>query len=169
VITDILPPCTSNGSIELPGSSEKTRLEDEQNLRDLEAAHGIAAAGQSDGAPPTRAAAGWRPWKVMIGCFCLTVPTYGLLSSIGLFQTYWHQHMLQGYSESEISWIISVFGFLTCLFASPAGIVFDRYGSAWLLPTGSVAYIVSFIGLTFSSTYQELMGCMTLAGLAAGR
>lgn len=105
----------------------------------------------------------------MIGCFFLTVPIYGLLSSIGLFQTYWHQHMLSAYSESEISWIISVFGFLGCLFASPAGTLFDRYGSAWLLLVGSLVYVAAFVGLAFSSTYGELMGCMMLAGIAAGR
>jgi MFS family permease len=106
---------------------------------------------------------------VVIGCFCLTVPTYGLLSSIGLFQTYWHHHVLRTYSEGDISWIISVFGFLDCLFAAPSGILFDRYGSRWLLPLGCVAYIAAFIGLAFSTTYGQFMGCMALAGIAAGR
>lgn len=100
----------------------------------------------------------------MISCFCLTVPTYGLLSSIGLFQTYWHRHVLRDHSEGDISWIISVFGFLNCLFAAPSGILFDRYGSRWLLPLGCGAYIAAFIGLAFSTTYGQFMGCLALAG-----
>lgn len=106
---------------------------------------------------------------MVIGCFCLTVPTYGLLSSIGLFQTYWYQGMLHDYTESDISWIISIFGFLDCLFAAPAGILFDRHGCGWLLLVGCVAYTVSFIGLAFSNTYGQFMGCMTLAGISACR
>jgi hypothetical protein len=37
---------------------------------------------------PFQLDAGWRPWKVVLGCFFFTIPIYGLLSSIGLFQTY---------------------------------------------------------------------------------
>ncbi|GAB1311311.1 Major facilitator superfamily domain-containing protein [Madurella fahalii] len=148
--------------------TKETRAGAEPGTGDLEAAYGNAPASRPNGSTPSsRIDTGWRPWKVVIGCFFLTVPIYGLLSSIGLFQTYWHEHMLHDHSESEISWIISIFGFLDCLFASPAGILFDRYGSAWLLPVGSVAYIAAFVGLVFSSTYGELMGCMTVAGVAA--
>lgn len=134
---------------------------------DAETANDAAAARPPTAATPPSAQvhATWRAWKVVIGCFCLTLPTYGLLSSIGLFQTYWHRHTLREHSESEIAWIISVFGFLDCLFAAPAGILFDRYGSAWLLPLGSLVYIASFAGLAFASTYAQFMGCMTVAGV----
>jgi hypothetical protein len=40
---------------------------------------------------------------VVLGCFCLTVPTYGLLSAIGLFQTYWHAGILAGHSEGDVA------------------------------------------------------------------
>ncbi|KAG7292200.1 hypothetical protein NEMBOFW57_002235 [Staphylotrichum longicolle] len=68
----------------------------------------------------------WRPWKVALGCFLLTVPTYGLLSAIGLFQTYWRAGLLAGRSEADVAWLTSLFGFLDCLFAAPAGYLFDR-------------------------------------------
>ncbi|KAK3372541.1 major facilitator superfamily domain-containing protein [Podospora didyma] len=110
---------------------------------------------------------GWRPWKVVIGCFCLTVPTFGLLSGISLFQTYWHKYQLHSYTDSEISWIISIFGFLDCFFAAPFGILFDRYGARWLLLVGSMVYVAAFIGLAFSSTYAKFMGCLTVAGISA--
>ncbi|KAK4240654.1 hypothetical protein C8A03DRAFT_41864 [Achaetomium macrosporum] len=133
--------------------------------------HGARAAEASHGGaalpPSTRIDTGWKPWKVVLGCFCLTVPTYGLLSGIGLFQTYWHHAMLRNHSESDISWIISVFGFLNCLSAAPAGILFDRYGSRWLLPLGCAAYVASFIGLACSWTYAQLMACMALAGVTS--
>ncbi|KAK0633455.1 major facilitator superfamily domain-containing protein, partial [Immersiella caudata] len=112
--------------------------------------------------------AGFRPWRVVVGCFCLTVAVYGLLSSIGLFQTYWHEHQLRDKTEGEISWIISVFGFLGCFCGVLAGVLFDRFGIRWLLPLASVAYVLAFVGLAFSRTYGEFMGCFVVAGVAAG-
>ncbi|KAK0612992.1 major facilitator superfamily domain-containing protein [Bombardia bombarda] len=110
---------------------------------------------------------GWRPWKVVIGCFCLTVPVYGLLSSIGLFQTQWKSQQLSDYTDSDIAWIISMFGFLDCFFGAPSGVLFDRYGGRWTLAVGSVLYVGAFIGLAFSTTYGQFMGCMVVAGVAA--
>ena len=118
--------------------------------------------------PITNLDYGWRPWKVVIGAFCLIVPTYGLLSSIGLFQTEWERHQLQGYSKSEISWIISIFGFFGCFFAAPCGILYDRYGPRLLLMAGSTIYVASFIGLAFSSTYGQFMACFIVAGVSSG-
>ncbi|KAK1781094.1 major facilitator superfamily domain-containing protein [Copromyces sp. CBS 386.78] len=109
---------------------------------------------------------GWRPWKVVMGCFCLIVPSYGLLSSIGLFQTEWKQYQLRGYSKSEISWIISIFGFFGCFFAAPCGILYDRYGPRLLLQVGSTIYVASFIGLAFSTTYGQFMACFVVAGIS---
>ncbi|CCC04954.1 hypothetical protein SMACR_04321 [Sordaria macrospora] len=110
---------------------------------------------------------GWRPWKVVIGCFCLILPTYGLLSSIGLFQTEWEQNQLRGYSKSKISWIISIFGFFDCFFAAPCGILYDQFGPRILLFVGSTIYVASFVGLAFSTTYSQFMACFVVAGISA--
>lgn len=65
--------------------------------------------------------------------------------------------MLHKYNtDSDISWIISIFGFLDSFFAVAAGALFDRYGSRWLMPLGCAVYVAAFIGLAFSSTYAQL-------------
>lgn len=115
----------------------------------------------------------WRPWKVVLGCFLLTVPTYGLLSAIGLFQTYWRAGLLAGRSEADVAWLTSLFGFLDCLFAAPAGYLFDRTSAragAWrlLLAAGCAAYAAAFVGLAFCETYAGFVGCVVVAGIAAG-
>jgi MFS family permease len=135
------------------------------------AAYRCSGSRNSSTLPPSylrRLDAGFRPWKVVIGCFCLTVAVYGLLSSIGLFQTYWHGHQLRHKAESEISWVISVFGFLDCFCGVLAGVLFDRFGIRWLLSLASVVYVGAFVGLAFSSTYGQFMGCFVAAGIAAG-
>ncbi|KAK4218773.1 putative transporter [Rhypophila decipiens] len=111
---------------------------------------------------------GLKPWKVVTGSFCIILPTYGLLSSIGLFQTYWKSHVLgSSFTESEISWIISMFGFLVCFFAAPSGILFDRYGHEWLLGISTAVYVGAFFGLSFCSTYGQFMVCLVVAGVSA--
>ncbi|KAK1757689.1 putative transporter [Echria macrotheca] len=128
---------------------------------------GEAAATTAQAETKFKLDAGWRPWRVVIGCFCLSTSIYGLLSSIGLFQTYWLTHQLVGYTEIEVSWIISMFGFLDCFFGGPAGLLFDRFGLRWLLPLSCAIYTASFIGLAFSSTYGQFMGCLVVAGISA--
>ncbi|KAM7193700.1 putative transporter [Rhypophila sp. PSN 637] len=111
---------------------------------------------------------GLKPWKVVAGSFCIILPTYGLLSSIGLFQTYWMGHQLgSSFTESEMSWIISMFGFLVCFFAAPSGILFDRYGHEWLLGISTAVYVGAFVGLSFCSTYGQFMVCLIVAGVSA--
>ena len=127
-----------------------------------------AASSASNNPSPSTPLQRWRPWKVVAGCFWLTVPTYGLLSSIGLLQTYWHTGVLQERSEGDIAWIISLFGFLDCLLAAPAGVLFDLYGTRWLLSLGCATYAAAFVGLAFCTTYAQFVGCMVVAAVAAG-
>jgi len=111
---------------------------------------------------------GPRPWLVILGCFCLSLSVYGLLSAIGLFQTYWAAYQLAGREASEISWIISLFGFAGCFFAAPAGMLFDRYGVGTILAAASTAYVACFVGLAWAETYERLMGWMLVAGVFSG-
>ncbi|KAK5654965.1 hypothetical protein OQA88_6723 [Cercophora sp. LCS_1] len=107
--------------------------------------------------------AGWRPWKVMVGCFYPTVAVYGLLSSIGLFQTYWHKHQLAGYTESDISWIMSMFGFMDCFVGGPAGLVFDRYGT-----TAPTTIAFSIVNQWFREMEGIATGCVTVGAALGG-
>lgn len=111
---------------------------------------------------------GPQPWLAVLGCFCLSLSVYGLLSAIGLFQTYWAAHQLAGREASEISWIISVFGFADCFFAAPAGMLFDRYGAGAILAATSTVYVACFVGLAWAGTHETLIGWMLVAGVSAG-
>jgi MFS family permease len=112
--------------------------------------------------------AGSRSWSIAAGSFCLTITTLGLLSSMGLFQTYWQNHQLSALPKSNIAWIPAVFGFLDAALGMPAGILYDSYGASVLLPISSILYLASFIGLAFASTYAHLMSCFVVAGLSSG-
>ncbi|KAK4150555.1 hypothetical protein C8A00DRAFT_36832 [Chaetomidium leptoderma] len=102
------PPGPATGDPEAAADSNAAHVQPPPLATATSSTSAEAASAQQHQATDT----GWRPWKVALGCFCLTVPTYGLLSGIGLFQTYWRQGLLSDHSEADIAWIISVFGFL---------------------------------------------------------
>ncbi|TPX07019.1 uncharacterized protein E0L32_011087 [Thyridium curvatum] len=103
---------------------------------------------------------------VVVGSFCLTVATYGLMSAMGLCQVYWQEHQLSHLSPTEISWIGSVFAFLDCLLGLPFGLVFDRWGSRFVLPAASVVYWLSLLSLAWCTTYGHFMACFIIAGIS---
>jgi hypothetical protein len=55
---------------------------------------------------------GLKAYSVVLGAWLTLLPASGLLNSTGIFQAWLFQNQLQGYSESHISWIFSVFAFL---------------------------------------------------------
>ncbi|KAK3298989.1 major facilitator superfamily domain-containing protein [Chaetomium fimeti] len=113
---------------------------------------------------------GLRPWKVVLGSFSLTVPTFGLLSAVGLFPTYWRQTVLPHTSEGDAAWIIAVFGFLGCLFAAPAGVLFDRFCSGCPKGEGATPTTIalSVVGQWFDRRKGIATGCVTLGAPLGG-
>lgn len=120
----------------------------------------------------------WSAWIVVLGSVCLTMPTYGLMSAFGLFQVYWETHQLAdyngGHSDTAISWISSLLGFLNCFFGLLSGILIDRVSSSpstrgmiLLLVPSSVVYWAAFLALAWCSTYGQYMACMVVAGIAS--
>lgn len=162
---------THSPSVHHPGGGSGGATDPEAgNATNATVAPETAAATTKEDAANGRATVdyGWTPWSVVVGSFCLTISTYGLLSSIGLFQTYWQEHQLAEESGMNISWIISMFGFLDCFVAAPFGVLFDRYGSKPLLAIGCTVYLSSFVALAFATTYGQFMACFVIAGISAG-
>jgi hypothetical protein len=55
---------------------------------------------------------GLKAYSVVLGAWLILFPASGLLNSTGIFQAWLFEHQLQGYSESKIAWIFSIFAFL---------------------------------------------------------
>lgn len=55
---------------------------------------------------------GLKAYSVVLGAWLTLFPASGLLNSTGTFQAWLFEHQLQGYSESEVAWIFSIFAFL---------------------------------------------------------
>ncbi|KAI0475144.1 major facilitator superfamily domain-containing protein [Xylariaceae sp. FL0804] len=107
-----------------------------------------------------------RSCKVLAGALCLMVPTYGLLSAIGLFQTQLQEHQLSGRAAAarDVSWIVSAFGFLGTFLSFPVGVLYDRLDFRYYLPLSGLAYAAAFLALGWADTYARCLGCFVIAG-----
>ncbi|KAG9241493.1 major facilitator superfamily protein [Calycina marina] len=100
---------------------------------------------------------GARAWTVIFGSFCIISGTFGLISSSGLFLSYWKAHQLAAYSTGAIGWISAVNMFLTLFLGVQIGPLFDRHGPRWLLGAGGVVYVVSLVVMGECTRYWHFM------------
>lgn len=107
---------------------------------------------------------GLKAWLVVFGAFTNLICTFGMMSSVGVFQSYWETHQLSTFTSSTVGWIPSVFVFLNLMLGIQIGPMFDRYGPRWLILIGSIVYIVSFFILAECEEYYQFMLCMSILG-----
>ena len=100
---------------------------------------------------------GPRAWLVIFGSFCIICGTFGLISSVGLFQAYWQAHQLSTYTTRDIGWISAINVFLNLFLGVQIGPLFDRYGPRWLVLAGSVIYVISLVLLAQCVKYWHFM------------
>ena len=102
---------------------------------------------------------GTQAWLVILGSFCIICGTFGLISSVGLFQSYWQANQLSAYSTRDLGWIGAVNVFLTLLLGVQIGPLFDAYGPRWLILSGSVALVVGIVLLAECKVYWHFILC----------
>ena len=100
---------------------------------------------------------GLKAWLVVAGSFSIIAGTFGLISSVGLLQSYWQDHQLSSYTTRDVSWITAVNVFLNLFLGVQIGPLFDRYGPRGLMAVGSVAYVASLVLLAQCRFYWHFM------------
>lgn len=73
---------------------------------------------QEDGGYPD---GGMQAWLVVLGAWCAMIPSMGLLNTIGVLHAWMAEHQLQGYSESNIGWIVSAYAFFLYIGGAQVG------------------------------------------------
>lgn len=107
---------------------------------------------------------GFTAWLVVVGSFAMQACTFGMMSSVGVFQSHWQTHQLASYSPSSIGWISSVFVFLNFALGVQVGPLFDRYGPRFIMGIGSLFYALSIFLLGSCEKYYQFMLCFGLLG-----
>ena len=109
---------------------------------------------------------GLRAYSVVFGSFCGMLAAFGLMNTIGVYQTYISTHQLSSYSDSAVGWIFGLYLFLAFFCGIQIGPVFDAKGPRWLILSGSVCLVGAIMGLaesTSTSTYGCLGKCRSLS------
>ena len=99
---------------------------------------------------------GFRAWLTVLGGFFCCLSSYGWLSSIGVFQTYYQLEKLQTYSASDVSWIVAVQVFSLSVLAPVNGKIFDNYGSRALIIIGTFLHVFGLMMVSISNEYYQI-------------
>ncbi|OQE07423.1 hypothetical protein PENVUL_c013G06052 [Penicillium vulpinum] len=111
---------------------------------------------------------GWRAWGVVLGSWCAMVPSFGLMNTIGVFESWLADHQLRDYSKASIGWIFSLYMFFLYFGSVQVGSLFDAHGLAPLLIPGCVGLVASVMILSVAEEYYQFMlGFSVLGGISS--
>ncbi|KAK9376094.1 major facilitator superfamily domain-containing protein [Lipomyces chichibuensis] len=102
---------------------------------------------------------GRQAWLCVVGGFCSQFCSFGWLNTCGVFQEYYLQHQLKGYSATTVSWISSLQ--MLILFAGGliVGRLFDSYGPRYLLIAGTLLEVGGIMLTSICKTYGPILAC----------
>ncbi|KAF2259934.1 MFS general substrate transporter [Lojkania enalia] len=109
-------------------------------------------------------------WGVILGLWCTSFCSFGWLSSVGVFQEYYENSLLRGYSASTISWIPSLQFFLMMGMGPIVGALYDNYGPRWLLMGGSFLHVFGIMMTSLGIEYYQILlaqGVCSALGVSA--
>ncbi|KAH8166783.1 hypothetical protein CIB48_g1437 [Xylaria polymorpha] len=100
---------------------------------------------------------GRRAWSVVAGAFASNICTFGWISCIGVFQSFYQENYLSGYSPITISWIASLE--LAILFGGGfvVGRIYDSYGPRYLLIFGTFFHVLGLMTTSLSTEYYQIV------------
>ncbi|ANB12530.1 Mch4p [Sugiyamaella lignohabitans] len=111
---------------------------------------------------------GVRAWLVVFGSWAAMTSTFGIVNTSGYLQAWLSEHQLQHMSQSQISWIFSIYLFLFFLGGVLVGPIFDNYGLRPIFIPGCIGSVASlFILSVCKEYYQFILGFSILGGASA--
>ncbi|KAF1985567.1 MFS general substrate transporter [Aulographum hederae CBS 113979] len=109
---------------------------------------------------------GLRAWLVVLGSFCAMLAAFGIMNTIGVFQSHLATHQLSHYSESTIGWLFSLYVFISFAGGLLIGPIFDFHGPRLLIFAGSILLVLSILLLGNCTQYWHfLLDFSVLGGL----
>ncbi|KAI1821769.1 monocarboxylate permease-like protein, mch4 [Xylaria intraflava] len=119
--------------------------------------------------PPPLPDGGLVAWLQVASGFMLFLNTWGIISSFGVFQSYYESGRLFSASSSNISWIGSIQSFLLQLTGLVAGPLYDRGYLRGLLISGIALVLLGLFTLSANTQYYQTMLSQGFAiGIGAG-
>ncbi|KAI0154466.1 MFS general substrate transporter [Xylariaceae sp. FL1272] len=108
-------------------------------------------------------------WLHVLGGFMLFFNSWGLLTTFGVFQTYYESGALFTESSTNISWVGSILSFSILLAGVFAGPIYDRGHLRLLLVIGTIGVVLGNMFLSLCQEWwQVLLAQGFFMGLGAG-
>ena len=98
---------------------------------------------------------GLQAWLVVFGAWCAYFTSWGWITCIGVFQSYYYQHPLSNYTQSTVAWIPSTENCLMLFGGIVFGHFFDTFGPRYLLLTGSLMHVFGLMMTSLCSQYYQ--------------
>ncbi|VEU21507.1 DEKNAAC102314 [Brettanomyces naardenensis] len=112
---------------------------------------------------------GWRAYSVITGSFLCCFTLFGLMNSIGAIESYVQENQLSHTPVATVSWIFSLFMFVSLFLGLFVGPLYDSFGSRSLLFAGS---LFTFVGLftcgACTEVYQFILSFGICTGIGTG-
>lgn len=100
---------------------------------------------------------GLEAWLVVFGAWLCLFVSFGWINCIGVFQEYYQEHLLIGYSSSTVSWIPSLELFMMFFGGPFCGKTFDNYGPRALLAAGTFFHVFGLMMTSLSTKYYQFL------------
>lgn len=100
---------------------------------------------------------GQKAWLTVAGAAACLFVSFGWVNCAGIFQDYYQANQLSSYSPSEIAWIPALQIFFMIFAGVLVGKVFDDYGPAVLLATGTFLHVLGLMMASISDRYYQIM------------
>ncbi|RKK61496.1 hypothetical protein BFJ69_g17108 [Fusarium oxysporum] len=100
---------------------------------------------------------GLQAWFQVVGSWVIMLETWGLVSTFGVYQTYYETTMLPNESSSAISWIGSVQGSLLFFVGVLAGPLFDAGWFREILLVGLLLVVLGQFTTSLCTAYWQVM------------
>jgi MFS family permease len=88
--------------------------------------------------------------------------SYGIMTSLGAFQSYFATHQLSNYSSRDIGWITGLFVFMAFMLGVQVGPLFDRHGPRGIVLIGSACHVTSLFLFAECKIYWQFLLCFGL-------
>ncbi|KAF5013280.1 hypothetical protein FDECE_709 [Fusarium decemcellulare] len=103
-------------------------------------------------------------WTCVLGSFLFVMPTFGMMQSIGTFQSYLQLNQLHDYTAGEVGWITGMYMFLSMLASIQVGPILDQHGPRVISVIGTLGSVALFLIVAECKTYWQFMLCFGIFG-----
>ncbi|KAH8647780.1 major facilitator superfamily domain-containing protein [Xylariales sp. PMI_506] len=147
---------------------EETKLESQADINRGEVLETVPAQ-NSQQAEHVFSEGGTRAWLVVLGCWCISVVSFGYINSFGVYETFYQENFLADYSADDIAWIGSLQAFLQFAMTILSGPLTDRFGAMVMVLPFSVLLVLAMMLTSLCTELYQFVLCQgILVGLSSG-